>query len=119
LDSRLRVVSAFIINKDKGDAFSNLLLDSILISGDINKLVFTGLDLARCVNSTILAAANRHYDICLISDALITKDPDSLKQDMLEKFKQRGFEVMSCEEYLQNLHRQESGADSVLVTALQ
>ena len=119
LDSRLRVVSAFIINKDKGDAFSNPLLDSILIRGDINKLVFTGLDLARCVNSTILAAANRHYDICLISDALITKDPDSLKQDMLEKFKQRGFEVMSCEEYLQNLHRQESGADSVLVTALQ
>jgi nicotinamidase-related amidase len=105
LDSRLRVVSAYIINKDKSDAFSNPLLDSILISGDINTLVFTGLDLARCVNSTILAAANRHYDICLISDALITKDPDSLKQDMLEKFKHRGYEVMSSNEYFQHLHR--------------
>jgi nicotinamidase/pyrazinamidase len=105
LDARLRVVSANIFNKDKSDAFSNPLLDSILISGDINKLVFTGLDLARCVNSTILAAANRHYDICLISDALITQDPDSLRQDMLDKFKQRGFEVISSGEYLQNLHR--------------
>jgi nicotinamidase/pyrazinamidase len=105
LDSRLRVVSAYIINKDKSDAFSNPLLDSILIRGDINKLVFTGLDLARCVNSTILAATNRHYDICLISDALITKDPDSLRQDMLEKFKRRGFEIMSSKEYLQRLHK--------------
>lgn len=118
LDSRLRVVSAYIINKDKSDAFSNALLDSILISGDINQLVFTGLDLARCVKSTILAAANRHYDICLISDALITKDPDSLRQDMLEKFKQSGFEVMSSKEYLQNLQREEGGARSELVKAL-
>jgi nicotinamidase/pyrazinamidase len=105
LDSRLRVVSAYIINKDKSDAFSNSLLDSILIEHDINTLVFTGLDLARCVHSTIQAAANRQYGICLISDAVISKDPDSLKQDMLEKFKQRGFEVMSSNEYVQNLQR--------------
>ncbi len=105
LDSRLRVESSYIINKDKGDAFSNPLLDSILTMRDINKLVFTGLDLAHCVNNTILAAANRHYDICLISDALISEYPDSTKQDMLEKFRQRGFEVTSSNEYLQSLHR--------------
>ncbi len=104
-DSRLRVGSAYIINKDKGDAFSNPRLDSILISRDINKLVFTGLDLAHCVNSTIQAAANRHYDICLISDALISEYPDSIKQDMLEKYRQRGFEVTSSSEYLQSLRK--------------
>jgi nicotinamidase/pyrazinamidase len=112
LDSRLRMVSAYVINKDKGDAFSNPLLDSILTSRDVNTLVFTGLDLARCVKSTILAAANRHYTICLISDAVITQDPDSLKHDMLEKFKQRGCEVMSSEEYLQKLRKENSGAMS-------
>jgi nicotinamidase/pyrazinamidase len=105
LDSRLRIVSEYIINKDKSDAFSNSLLDSILIRNEINKLVFTGLDLALCVNSTILAAANRNYDICLISDALTSQYPDSLKQDMLEKFKQRGFEILSSREYYQSLHR--------------
>jgi nicotinamidase/pyrazinamidase len=105
LDSRLRVVSGNIINKDKSDAFTNPLLDSILIRHNVNKLVFTGLDLAHCVNSTVLAAANRKYDICLISDALISKEPDSLKQDMLEKFKQRGFEVLSSDKYLQSLHK--------------
>ena len=104
LDSRLRIVSDYVLNKDKSDAFSNSLLDSILIDNDITTLVFTGLDLARCVNSTIMAAANRNYDICLISDALIS-DPDSLKQGMLETFRQRGFEIMSSEEYFQSLHR--------------
>jgi nicotinamidase/pyrazinamidase len=103
LDSRLTVVSPYIINKDMSDAFSNPLLDSILTKQDINKLVFTGLDLTQCVNSTILAAANRRYAICLISDALISEEPDSLKQDMLAKFKQRGFAVLSSTEYFQSL----------------
>jgi nicotinamidase-related amidase len=93
-----------VVNKDMSDAFSNPLLDSILIKNDINELVFAGLDLAECVNSTILAADNREYDICLISDALVA-DPDSLRDIMLDRFKQRGFEIMSSNEYLESLHK--------------
>jgi len=103
LDSRLKIVSDYIINKDKGDAFSNPLLDSILIKNGINKLVFTGLDLAQCVNSTILAAVNRNYKICLISDALIT-NPDSLKNGILEKFQQSGYEIITSNEYFKSIH---------------
>jgi nicotinamidase/pyrazinamidase len=103
LDSRLNIVSEYIINKDKGDAFSNSLLDSILIRNDINKLVFVGLDLAKCVNSTIMAAVNRNYKICLISDALIT-NPDSLKNGILDNFKQSGFEVITSKEYFESIH---------------
>jgi len=104
LDSRLKAASNYIVNKDKSDAFSNPLLDSILITNDINKLVFVGLDLAECVNSTILAAENRKYDICLISDALVA-NPDSLKDVMLDKFKQRGCEIMSSNEYCESLDK--------------
>jgi nicotinamidase/pyrazinamidase len=104
LDSRLKVLSSYIVNKDKSDAFSNPQLDSILINNDINRLVFVGLDLAECVNSTILAADNRKYDICLIRDALVA-NPDSLRDVMLDKFKQRGFEIMSSNEYVESLHR--------------
>jgi nicotinamidase/pyrazinamidase len=104
LDARLKVVSDYIVNKDMSDAFSNPLLDSILIKNGINKLLFAGLDLAECVNSTILAAANRKYDICLISDALVA-NPDSLKDIMLDKFKQRGFEIVSSDEYIGSLHK--------------
>jgi nicotinamidase-related amidase len=104
LDSRLKVPSQYVVNKDKSDAFSNPLLDSILITNDINTLVFVGLDLAECVNSTILAADNRNYDICLISDALVA-NPDSLKDVMLDKFKQKGFEIISSNEYFEGLHK--------------
>lgn len=103
LDSRLKIASDYIINKDKSDAFCNPLLDSILIKNGINKLVFTGLDLAQCVNSTILAAKNRNYKICVISDAVITK-PDSLKNGILEKFKKSGFEIISSEEYIKRIN---------------
>jgi nicotinamidase/pyrazinamidase len=103
LDSRLRIASEYVVNKDKGDAFSNPLLDTILEGNDINKLVFVGLDLAQCVKNTIMAAANRKYEICLISDALITK-PSSQKDSVLEIFKQNGFEIMTSKEYIERLH---------------
>ena len=38
LDSRLKIASDYIINKDKSDAFCNAILDSILIKNGINKL---------------------------------------------------------------------------------
>jgi nicotinamidase-related amidase len=102
LDSRLNVVSNYVINKDRGDAFSNPLLDSILIKKEINKLVFVGLDLAYCVNRTIEAAHNRNYDICIISDAVLSKS-DSLKNEMLNKFKQSGYEIISSRKYLDKI----------------
>jgi nicotinamidase-related amidase len=103
LDTRLKVLSNYIINKDKKDAFSNLLLDSILIKNDINKLVFVGLDLAYCINSTIQAANNRNYDICLINDAVLSES-DSLKNKMLDKFRQSGYEIISSKEYFKSIN---------------
>jgi len=100
LDARLNLVSDLIINKDKSDAFSNAALDSVLINNEINSLVFTGLDLAHCVHSTIQAAENRNYDIYLISDAVLGKS-DSLKEVTLDEFKQSGYEIISSDEYLE------------------
>lgn len=104
LDARLNVVSDYIVTKKKGDSFSNPMLDNILIKHDINKLVFTGLDIAHCVNSTIQAAVNRNYDICLISDALLSES-DSLKQVKIDEFRQSGFEIISTAEYIENLKK--------------
>jgi len=104
LDARLNMVSDIIINKDKSDAFSNSALDSFLIKNEINKLVFTGLDLAHCVNSTIVAAENRKYNICLISDAVLAKS-DSLKKAKLDEFKLRGIKVIPSNEYFEIVHK--------------
>jgi len=105
LDSRLSVVSDIILNKNRGDAFSSLALDSLLIKNGINKLVFTGLDLAHCINSTILAANNRNYDISLISDAVLAKS-DSLKKVWLDEFNQSGIEVIPSSKYFEIIHKQ-------------
>jgi nicotinamidase/pyrazinamidase len=104
LDSRLKLVSDYVITKDKGDAFSNPLLDSVLINFDINKIVFVGLDLAYCVNNTIQAAVNRNYAICVIRDAVITRS-DSLYQEMLDKFSKSGIEIISSNDYFRNIHQ--------------
>jgi nicotinamidase-related amidase len=104
LDSRLNLVSDIIFEKDKADAFHNSVLDSFLTKNEINKLVFTGLDLEGCVNYTILAADNRNYDICLISDAVLAKS-DSLKEVKLNEFKQRGYEIISSDEYFNIIHK--------------
>ena len=104
LDARLKIVSDIILNKDKSDAFSNSALDSFLIKNEINKLVFTGLDLAHCVNSTIVAAENRKYNICLISDAVLAKS-DSLKKVKLDEFKLRGIKVIPSNEYFEIAHK--------------
>ena len=104
LDARLNMVSDIIINKDKSDAFSNSALDSFLIKNEINKLFFTGLDLAHCVNSTIVAAENRKYKICLISDAVLAKS-DSLKKAKLDEFKLRGIKVIPSNEYFEIVHK--------------
>jgi nicotinamidase/pyrazinamidase len=105
LDERLKIVSDYIFSKDVGDAFSNLLLDSLLIKKDINGLVFTGLDLGQCVKNTILGAKNRNYDICLISDAVIS-NPDSIKESLLDEFNQMGCGIMSSKEYFIEINRQ-------------
>ena len=105
LDGRLKVVSEIILNKDRGDAFSNPALDSLLIKNEISKLVITGLDLAHCINSTIMAAKNRNYNISLISDAVLAKS-DSLKDVGLDKFNQSGIEVVPSSNYFDNIQKQ-------------
>jgi len=42
------------------------------VKKEINKLVFVGLDLAYCVNRTIKTVNNRKYEICIISDAVLS-----------------------------------------------
>jgi len=96
LDARLKLASDNI--------FSNSEFDSFLVKNGINKLVITGLDLAGCVNSTVLAADNREYDICLISDAVLAKS-DSLKKVKLDEFKHRGYEIIPSEEYIDILDK--------------
>ena len=98
LDSRLNLVSDYVLGKEKKDAFSNPGLDSILIKREINKLFVVGLDAAHCVNSTIEGARNRGYKVAAIGDAIIS-DPDTVKSSMLKRYAGIGVEILNTEKF--------------------
>lgn len=100
LDKRLKVVSDYIIPKDRQDSFCNPRLDSILIEKKISRLVITGLDAAFCVNSTVKAAKNRGYTISVITDAVLSKT-DSMKTANLNEFAGMGVALKTVQEFLE------------------
>jgi len=102
LDARLKIVSDFIIPKEKQDAFSNPKLDSILIKNEISRLFVVGLDAAFCVNSTIEGASNRDYKVVAISDAIIS-NPDTAKIQMLEEYEDRGVDILDTKEFFEDI----------------
>lgn len=99
-DSRLKIVSNNFVSKEKLDAFSNPKLDSILISNRVNKLYFTGLDVAYCVYNTIQAAKNRGYVVSLIDDALISGN-DSIKRSIIAEFPNDSVEIIHSTDFFE------------------
>jgi len=99
LDKRLNVSGNHIFSKQKNDAFSNPELDSFLIKNGINQLYITGLDAAKCVNSTIMAAQNRGYNIVVIDEAVVADDK-MIKEQKIKEFKETGIKVISLNEFL-------------------
>lgn len=89
LDRRLHVVSPYVLTKNKGDAFTNPELDTLLRKLEINHLYLTGLDASHCVNCTLRGAMNRGYRITVIEDAIISAPVDQ-KKEMIEQFEDLG-----------------------------
>lgn len=106
LDKRLIIVNKNIITKHKEDSFSNPMLDSLLRGNRINHLYMVGLDAAHCINGTINGAINREYKISAISEGIFSSS-DSLKNQMLTEYKNKGVELLTMEEYFLQLEEQE------------
>jgi nicotinamidase-related amidase len=107
LDHRLFIVNDNIISKKKMDSFSNPDLDKLLTENRINQLYFVGLDAAYCVNSTIDAAINREYKITAITDGIFSVT-DSLKNQMLGEYINKGVNLSTAEEYFLELEGRNS-----------
>lgn len=89
LDSRLKVVSLNQLPKRIMDAFSNPMLDKLLQSLQVNRLLITGVDVAYCVNKTTQAALHRGYEVWIVEDAVISES-DDLKLEKLEELNSKG-----------------------------
>ena len=67
-----------------------------------------GLDAAHCVNGTINGAINREYKISAICDGIFSST-DSIKNQMLTEYKNKGVELLTLEEYFLRMDEQEKG----------
>jgi nicotinamidase/pyrazinamidase len=97
IDSRITVVSDHVFGKPKGDSFSNPAFERFLIKNNICELFLCGLDAEFCIYHTALGAANRHYKVNIISDAITTKDLNKMEK-LLKKYTKRGFTLLQSEE---------------------
>ncbi len=80
------------------DKFYGTPLDLALRSQGIDRLLITGVTTDVCVNSTVLAAANRNYRVTVITDGVATLD-DSI-QDACFRIWQRKFARLGSSEQI-------------------
>ena len=96
LDPRLVILPGEVVVKRRSDSFIGTGLDQILAEHHIGKLVLVGLDAAKCVKSTALAAHNRGYSISMIDEAVISSKPE-LKEEAFQELRELGVEILSLD----------------------
>ena len=87
-----------VIRAHTYDKFYGTPLDLALRSRGIDRLLVTGVTTDVCVNSTVLAAANRNYRVTVITDGVATLD-DSI-QDACFRIWQRKFARLRTSEQI-------------------
>ncbi|MDB4581630.1 isochorismatase family protein [Draconibacterium sp.] len=95
-DKRLKIVSNLEVVKTGKDSYRKTNLDDILTGNKVNELYIVGLDAAECVNVTVEASQNRHYNVNIIKEAVISKS-ERKTDSMMMKFKEMGVKVISMD----------------------
>jgi nicotinamidase-related amidase len=98
LDNRLQVVNDNVFSKSIGDSFSSKAFEDYLISKNIDTLYIIGADAVACVYSTAQGGVNRHYNVTIIKDAIITVNDDIMNQ-MLEQYASYGINVVDLAQF--------------------
>ncbi len=97
-----------VINKRRDSIFQHTELEIWLRSLKADTLIFTGVDTAICVESSLRDAFNRGWDVILLSDATASLEPDFYKTTLLETEENFGF-VMKSEDFFKNLKKDSEG----------
>jgi nicotinamidase-related amidase len=95
-DKRLKIVSNLEVVKTGKDSYRKTNLDDILTGNKVNELYIVGLDAAECVNLTVEASQNRHYNLNIIKEAVISKSK-SKTDSMMVRFKDKGIRIINLD----------------------
>jgi nicotinamidase-related amidase len=91
-----------VVTKRRVSAFSGSDLEVILRSMDVSHLVLAGIATGGVVLSTTREAADKDYQITILSDLCADMDPEVHKV-LLEKILSRQAEVKTSEDWMKSL----------------
>ena len=74
-DDALTYEANYHVWKHEADSFSAPMFTRFMDDHKIGHLIITGQDASACVNATAKAALKRHYDVTLIDDAILARNP--------------------------------------------
>lgn len=77
IDSRIKVVSKNVFDKELPSAFSNRSFESHLRENKIDELLLVGIDACHCINATCSAGLKRGFKVSIIEPAIATSAPAS------------------------------------------
>ena len=97
-DSNLYVVNENIFIKSIGDSFSSVALNEYLVSHNVDTLYIIGADAAGCIYSTARGGLNRHFNVNIIKDSVITRSDDIMNQ-MLNQYEKDGITVIDLAKF--------------------
>lgn len=89
-----------VVTKRRVSAFSGSDLDTVLRAQDIDHLILGGIATSGAVLSTLREAADKDYELTILSDLCFDGDPD-VHAVLLGKIFPRQADVITSEEWLQ------------------
>lgn len=98
IDKRIAIMSNYCFSKPLPDAFSNPKFEAFLDEQQINELYLVGLDGAGCIQFTANGALKRGYKVSIITDGIVLL-AENKWDNLLEKFKKNGINLISSNEF--------------------
>jgi len=115
LRQKLLTADAVLLLKKRFDVFSNPNTEKVLAAVQPEHIVLYGVALDVCVFHALEGLWRRGYrDLTLVTDATRAIDPDK-GRELLEEWRQRGVEMATTEEVLEEVGRGESRFEGVKV----
>jgi len=97
-----------IVEKRRDSIFQDTELELWLRAMRVDTLVFTGIDTAICVESSLRDAFNRGYDVVLLADATASREHDFYETTLREVQDNFGL-VLQVSQFFDRLERQRNG----------
>ncbi|HRY97985.1 MAG TPA: isochorismatase family cysteine hydrolase [Bacteroidales bacterium] len=99
LVSDMKLVSANIFEKSKGNALTSQDFADFIKKNAINEFYITGADAIACVKSTVFNMCKENYNVTVLSDCITSYDKRKIGE-MLKYYEKNGSKVIGLNDLL-------------------